>query len=180
MLIQAADVQLEQDPGTARRQLRLAMQTARENLAEARTVVTGLAPAQLQAGTLTDALRRITERSGAEAGVAASFERAGDDRMLPAATEVVLLRTGQEALANVRKHAAAASVTVRLTYARTCVRLEVTDDGAGFDTALVNGGFGLRGMRSRVDEAGGTVTVRSAPQQGTSVLVEIPVVAVSA
>jgi signal transduction histidine kinase len=177
MLIQAADAQLEQHPdvtATARAQLELAAQTARDNLAEARTLVGGLAPAVLQAGTLEDALRRITERAGAELGITTSFSSDGTGRRLPAATEVVLLRTGQEALANVRKHAAARSVAVQLRYAADRVRLEVSDDGAGFDPALVNGGYGLSGMRARVDEAGGTVEVRSAPAQGTSVLVEVP------
>ena len=65
-------------------------------------------------------------------------------------------------------------MAVRLCYAADRVRLEVTDDGAGFDPALVNGGYGLSGMRARVDEAGGTVAVRSAPAQGTSVQVEVP------
>jgi signal transduction histidine kinase len=87
----------------------------------------------------------------------------------------VLLRAGQEALANVRKHAAAGSVAVCLRYASDFVRLEVTDDGSGFDPAQVNGGYGLSGMRARVDEAGGTVAVRSAPAQGTSVQVEVPI-----
>ncbi len=174
MLIQAADAQLELSLATARRQLDLAAQTARENLAEARTLVGGLASAQLQAGTLEDALRRITERASAELGLQASFATDGTSRRLPAATEVVLLRTGQEALANVRKHAAARTVAVRLCFASDCVRLEVTDDGAGFDPALVNGGYGLRGMRARVDEAGGTIAVRSAPAEGTSVQVEVP------
>jgi len=174
MLIQAADTQLEHAPDTARAQLALAAQTARENLAEARTLVTGLASAQLHAGTLTDALRRLTERSAAELGIQASFDASGPERQLPAATEVVLLRTGQEALANVRKHAAAAQVAVRLCYAGDQVRLEVTDDGVGFDPAVVNGGYGLRGMRVRVAEAGGSVTVESAPGKGTSVLAEVP------
>jgi signal transduction histidine kinase len=174
MLIQAAEAQLDQSPATARGQLGLAAQTARENLAEARNLVGGLASAQLQAGTLEDALRRITERAGAEVGIDASFAINGVGRQLSAATEVVLLRIGQEALANVRKHAAARSVAVRLSYAGDRVRLEVADDGAGFDPALVNGGYGLSGMRARVDEAGGTVAVRSAPAHGTSVQVEVP------
>ena len=174
MLIQAAEAQLELSPATARRQLGLAAQTARENLAEARALVGGLASAQLQAGTLEDALRRITERATAELGLQASFTTDGTSRRLPAATEVVLLRTGQEALANVRKHAAASNVAVRLCYASDHVRLEVTDDGTGFDPAVINGGYGLRGMRARVDEAGGTIAVRSAPAEGTSVQVEVP------
>ena len=173
MLIQAADAQLDHAPDTAHAQLALAAQTARDNLAEARTLVTGLASAQLQPGTLTDALRRLTERSAAELGIGVSFDASGPERPLPAATEVVLLRTGQEALANVRKHAAAAQVAVRLCYADDHVRLEVTDDGAGFDPGVVNGGYGLRGMRARVAEAGGSVTVRSAPGKGTSLLAEV-------
>jgi len=174
MLIQAADAQLAVSPNTARGQLQLAAQTARENLAEARSLVGGLASPQLQAETLADALRRITQRTGAELGIDASFAIDGTSRRLPAATEVVLLRTGQEALANVRKHAAARTVAVRLSYAEGSVALEVTDDGAGFDIALVSGGHGLSGMRARVDEAGGTIAVHSAPALGTSVQVEVP------
>jgi signal transduction histidine kinase len=178
MLIQAADAQLEAAPSAApsaaRRQLALAAQTARENLAEARTLVGGLAPAQLEPGNLEDALRRVAERAGDEFGVRATFETTGTGRQLAASTEVVLLRTGQEAVANVRKHAAARSVAIRLTYAESAVRLEVTDDGAGFDPVLVNGGYGLRGMRMRVDEVGGQVWVTSQPGHGTSVQVEVP------
>lgn len=174
MLVQAAQAQLETSPSTAREQLELAAQTARENLGEARTLVGALTSPLLQPGALEDALRRITERAGAELGISASFATAGASRRLPAATEVVLLRTGQEALANVRKHASAGNVAVLLCYADGNVRLEVTDDGVGFDPGLVDGGYGLRGMRGRVDEAGGTVTVRSEPAQGTAVLVEVP------
>jgi signal transduction histidine kinase len=174
MLVQAAQGLLESSPPTARAQLDLAAQTARENLGEARTLVGGLAPPLLQPGTLEDALRRVTKRAGDELGINASFATAGDSRKLAAATEVVLLRTGQEALANVRKHASAGNVTVHLCYLEGNVRLEVTDDGVGFDPLLVDGGHGLRGMRGRVDEAGGTVTVRSGPAEGTAVLVEVP------
>jgi signal transduction histidine kinase len=174
MLIQAADAQLEPAPSTARNQLELAAQTARENLAEARMLVGGLASAQLGPGALEDALRRIAERAADELGVRATFETTGPGRQLAAGTEVVLLRTGQEAIANVRKHAAARSVAIRLSYAELAVRLEVSDDGVGFDPEVVNGGYGLRGMRMRVDEAGGQVHVTSRPGSGTSVQVEVP------
>jgi|HubBroStandDraft_5_1064220.scaffolds.fasta_scaffold10622_4 signal transduction histidine kinase len=174
MLIQAADAQLMESPAAAHSQLELAAQTARENLAEARVLVGALAPAQLEPGNLEAALGRIAERAEAELGIRATFETVGSGRQLAAATEVVLLRTGQEAIANVRKHAAARRVTIRLSYAEGCVRLEVCDDGAGFDPGLVSGGYGLRGMRARVAEAGGQVQVSSGPADGTSVLVEVP------
>ncbi len=170
MLIQAAQAELGGGHRQAMRQLELAAQTARENLAEARTLVADLAPAQLDGGTLADALRRLVEAPD----LAASFDLDGTPRKLPVATEVVLLRVCQEALANVRKHARAATATVRLGYQAGAVRLEVSDDGAGFDPCEVSGGYGLRGMRARVGEAGGTLTVTSSPGAGTRVSATVP------
>ncbi|HJZ26199.1 MAG TPA: ATP-binding protein, partial [Streptosporangiaceae bacterium] len=88
--------------------------------------------------------------------------------------ETAVYRTAQEALQNVAKHAAAQSVRIRLSRHAERVLLEVSDDGAGFDPAQVNGGYGLRGMRARVAEAGGTLTVRSAPGAGTHVCAMVP------
>jgi len=165
MLIQAAQADLDDSRPQAWRHLDTAERTARENLAEVRALVTGLAPAQLDGGTLPDALSRLSGASGVDA----SFGLTGTARPLPMATEVMLLRVCQEALSNVRKHARAGSAAVRLGYDPGAVRLEVSDDGAGFDPAGVSGGFGLRGMRARVAEAGGTLTVDSAPGAGTRV-----------
>ena len=61
-----------------------------------------------------------------------------------------------------------------LRYEPGAVSLEVTDDGRGFDPAEVNGGYGLRGMRERLSQAGGRVEVRSAPGTGTRVRAEVP------
>ena len=80
----------------------------------------------------------------------------------------------QEALANVRKHAAARQVRVRLRYVGTAVRLTVTDDGKGFDPGGTHGGYGLTGMRDRVSQVGGTVEVASVPGRGTEVSAEVP------
>ncbi len=87
---------------------------------------------------------------------------------------MVLLRVCQEALANVRRHAGASSVLVTLRYCDDRVRLEVTDDGAGFDPDLPSSGYGLRGMRARVSEIGGELVVRSAAGAGTTVTAEVP------
>jgi signal transduction histidine kinase len=170
MLIQAAQADLDGDHPRAGRQLEIAAQTARENLAEARALVADLAPAQLDGGTLPDALRRLSQVPGVDA----SFSVCGTARQLPMATEVVLLRVCQEALANVRKHAGADKASVELRYDPEAVLLEVIDDGAGFDPDRVTGGYGLRGMRTRVAEAGGTVTVHSSPGAGTRVCVTVP------
>ena len=173
MLIQAAQADLDGSHPQAARQLAIAARTARENLAEARTLLADLAPAQLDGGTLPDALSRLAQAPGAD-GMTASFSLSGTPRPLPMATEVMMLRVCQEALANVRKHAGASSARVRLDYAADAVRLQVSDDGAGFDQATGSGGYGLRGMRARVTEAGGTLTVDSAPGAGTRVSAMVP------
>jgi signal transduction histidine kinase len=173
-LLQAVEASLKPGSEQARRHLDLALVTARENLAEARTLVTTLTPATLEAGTLGDSVHRVTGATGAQAGIEAHAEVTGTARRLPTGTEVVLLRVCQEALANVRKHAAAQRIWVGLCYTGTTVRLTVTDDGKGFDPAAANGGYGLKGMRDRVSQVGGTVEVTSAPGDGTEVRAEVP------
>jgi signal transduction histidine kinase len=176
MLLQAVDAEFDTDPGQARRHVGIAEQTAREGLAEARAMVAALTPvpAHLDSGALHEALERLTGRLGAELGISARFEVSGEARPLSARAEVVLLRAGQEALANVRKHAHATDVAVVLSYGQQAVRLEVRDDGAGFDPDCVNGGYGLRGMRGRILQAGGTLLVRARPGAGTALSVEVP------
>ena len=176
-LLQAAEASLApktpESPGIreARRHLHLALVTARENLAEARTLVTALTPATLETSTLGDTVHRVTDTTAAQAGLRARAEVTGTARRLPTGTEVVLLRVCQEALANVRKHAAARQVRVSLRYADSTVQLTVKDDGHGFDPEKADGGYGLKGMRDRVSQVGGTVTVTTKPGAGTEVRV---------
>jgi signal transduction histidine kinase len=174
MLVQAVQAMIESaDLGLARTQLKLIDQTARENLAEARTLVADLTPAPLTSATLADALARLTERAGQELGIAADFAVSGSSPDLGTRKEVVLLRVCQEALANVRKHAKASTVRVRLELGESCARLIVADDGVGFDTGLASGGYGLRGMQARAAEVGGSLQVASAPGLGTTVRAEV-------
>jgi signal transduction histidine kinase len=189
MLVQAADSTAETDPATTRERLALAERTARENLAEARSLVAALAPAPLRDTPVGTAIERITARCAEETGIAAEVRVLGTPRELPADVQVVLVRAAQESLANVRKHAAASSVCVRLDYRRQGVLLEVVDDGSGFsgpgasgaNASSINasgagapGGYGLLGMRARVEQVSGTLEVVSAPGAGTTVRVEIP------
>ena len=175
MLLQAADADVGREPAAARGHLALALQTARENLAEARALVAALAPAGLEPGALDGALRRLTEAVPGRLGPPASFEVTGPAVPLPRPAEVMLLRVAQEALANVRQHAQARQVQVGLQYGEGQVGLEVADDGVGFDPGQPGGGYGLPGMQARVDEAGGRLKVRSAPGCGTTVSVVVPV-----
>jgi signal transduction histidine kinase len=176
MLLQAAEAGL--GPGTpepARRQISLATETARENLAEARGLVAALAPADLTSGNLPGALRRVTERLGAETGIEVTFTEDGEPRPLPATLDVVLLRVAQETLANVRKHAEARTVRVSLRYTGSAVSLQVSDDGRGFAVDGATSGYGLRGMRERLGQVNGRIEVTSGPGAGTCVRAEVPV-----
>ena len=103
----------------------------------------------------------------------------GTERPLGAEVEAALLRVAQEALANVRKHAAASQVTLTLSYLDDLVMLDVADDGVGFDpatTRAAGGGLGLRAMQERATQLGGHLTIESAPGEGTTIAVELPTV----
>jgi signal transduction histidine kinase len=178
MLAQAAAVELSRGADASAR-LAAIEDTARENLAEARALVAAFTPVALSEATLTEVLRRQAERFAAETGVdvQVSLDLPDDEvAALPPAQQVVLLRSAQEALANVRKHARATQVLITLGLSDDGVWIEIRDDGSGFSPASVSGGFGLNAMRGRVEESGGSVEVESAPGRGTRVQVLIPAV----
>lgn len=149
--------------------------TARQNLAEARALVAELTPPALAAGSLAAAGQRLVAQAGHDAGLRAEWAVEGEVRPLPANTEVALLRALQEALTNVRRHAAATSVRATLAYdaGSGCVRLVVADDGVGFEPATVAAGFGLPGMRSRLEQVGGTLHVDTGPGRGARLVAEV-------
>ena len=166
-LLQAADPALRDE------RLALAVRTAKENLAEARALVAALSPSALGSGSLPDAVRRQAARLAEESGPPCTFRTTGDERDLPTAVQVVLLRAAQEALTNVRRHADAREAAVLIAYTPTSVRLVVRDDGCGFDPASA-AGYGLTGMRQRAAQVNGTLTVRGDPSVGTTIELEVP------
>jgi signal transduction histidine kinase len=173
VLAQAADAALDEEPAAAHERLMLIEGTARENLAEARSLVAALGPVDLQQTTLVEALGRLVERLVRELGIKAALAVEGPPRQLSANAEVVLLRATQEALTNVRKHSGAERVEVTLCYGDTGAELVVRDDGRGFDPEQA-GGFGLPGMRARAEQVGGSVDVESSPGRGSMVRVRVP------
>ncbi|NJP42818.1 sensor histidine kinase [Streptomyces sp. PRB2-1] len=179
MLVQAVEGELDENPDRARRHLQLMARTARENLAEARALVAGTAPAGLDGATLPDAVRRLAARHTEQTGAPATVDVTGSVRALPAAVEVVALRTCQEALANARRHAGhGVPVSLGLAYAPGTLGVTVHDSGRGFDPAAAPGtGYGLPGLRARAAELGGTARVGSARGKGTTVRVTLPLAA---
>jgi signal transduction histidine kinase len=137
----------------------------------------------LQGSTLAEALGRLADRFTAETGTPVRIEipDSAGSTTGDAAADVVLLRAAQEALSNVRRHAAARAVVVRLgpdgrpaaPGQPPALRLEVVDDGRGVaDDRPV--GLGLSGMHERVAAAGGTLDVGPGDDGGTRVSVRLP------
>lgn len=199
MLLHAAEAADGERPGIEH--LRLARSTAADALADARGLIRELAPPALDAG-LGPALQRLAaqwqrpdlrievalpaEEAGG-AGGADGTGGAGDDPVaaLPMDVQTALLRIAQGALANVAQHARASTAQIVLAVDGGRARLEVRDDGIGFDPATVRAdtgrgdSFGLRAIRERVEQLGGTLEITSspagAPVAGTSLVVTLEV-----
>ena len=161
-------------------------QLARDGLVDARRIVNAMTPAELEGSALGDALRRMLSRLQNETGIRTDLHI---DDGLPAVSmgaEVALLRTAQSALANIRAHADATRVVVTLADAGDSIRLDIVDDGTGFDATGWNArssarsdgsGYGLRAMRSRLRELGGDLDVESAPGDGAALSASLPIAA---
>ncbi|MFF0223556.1 sensor histidine kinase [Streptomyces sp. NPDC004629] len=180
LLLRAAERSLPDRPDAAARHVQAARLAAVDNLAEARRFVAALTPPALDGSTLADALERLCAGVGARHRLTARFHLAGPPAPLPTAHEVALLRIAQSALANTVRHAFAGTAEVTLTYRGDHITLSVVDDGTGFDPAQVlapdprSGGFGLAAMRARMHALGGTLTLESAPGQGTALAARLP------
>jgi signal transduction histidine kinase len=132
--LQAAE-QAADDPPGWRRHFEAATALARESLTEARRSVEALRPESLETGRLSEALAEAAGRWSARHGIPAQVTTTGTARPMSPEAEFALLRTAQEALANVAKHACATRVGVTLSYMEHEVALDVRDDGQGFDLA---------------------------------------------
>lgn len=155
---------------------------ARDNLVDVRRIVAALAPAELEEGALASALGRMLERLSEETDLATELHVDEGFPALPTTVEVALLRTAQSALANVRLHAKATRVVVNLVDVEDSVRLDIADDGSGFDVRAWDsgsggaraGGYGLHSMRARLRELGGGLDVESAQGEGTALSAHVP------
>jgi len=137
-----------------------AMRLARDSLSEARRSVHAMRPEPLEGARLPEALSEVTTRWSELNGISAEVTTTGTAVSLRPEAEAALLRTAQEALANVAKHAAATRVGLTLSYMDDEVALDVRDDGKGFDP-------GQAGSGTRAHPAEGTGGGRAAPFGGT-------------
>ena len=148
----------------------------KEALAEMRLLIFELRPPMLEKEGLAAALETRLYAVEQRAGLKADFQAEMDGR-LPLEIEDGLYWIAQEALNNTLKHAQAQHVQVRLSQAKRKVKLEIADDGDGFDPEAAGkyGGMGLSNMQARATQLGGELFVQSNPGEGTQIKVEVQV-----
>jgi two-component system sensor histidine kinase UhpB len=149
-------------------------------LQEVRQIAHLIRPQILDEFGLVPTLRWLVSAFSKRAGMTLEFVCEGEDTVTDPAAETLVFRVAQEALTNVAKHAHAAKAEVRLRREPERLRLEVRDEGRGFDATAAlarsdeEAGFGLRGMRDRVQLLGGRFEISSAPGAGTTIRLELP------
>src|SRR5882762_325302 len=148
---------------------------ARESLREARRSVQALRPQALEEKPLSEALRELIQKMTGGTTVQAEFTLRGQPRELPAEWEANIVRIGQEVLTNVLRHTQTSEFKVLLAFDSREIRLEMCDNGCGFDPGRKHDGFGLQGMRERAEGMGGRLTIQSVAGQGTAISIVLPV-----
>lgn len=171
---------LEADPERARGMLKRIKDLIAEATERMYDLILDLRPSSLDDIGLRAALRSLIERTLEPAGISWELQVPGTDGRLSQEIETTLFRILQEAITNVLKHAEAEHVTLNLCQFDGQIRVEIRDDGVGFEPSAINDpsdgsrGLGLMGMRERVDQFGGELRVHSSPGQGTQITIDLP------
>jgi signal transduction histidine kinase len=170
----AASVLVTREPERAVAELESIAALGGEAHAELRAVIDGLAPPEIAESGLTESLRRYAMLAGRAHGVRVRFS-ADEIPALGTHRDAALYRIAQEALNNALRHSGAPEVRVWVCVAAERVTLVVSEDGRGFVPELSASGLGLASMRERAAAAGGSLEISSAPGNGTSVRLVVPV-----
>jgi signal transduction histidine kinase len=173
--------QARERPADHERHLENAERMARQGLAEARRSVSASRPAALEVGTLPEALEEVAGEWSRINAIPVEVTVTGHVIALHPEIEVALLRTAQEALANVARHARATHAWLTLSFMGDVVTLDVRDDGTGFDPSDPDHGsgtgFGLTAMHQRVARVAGSLAIESALGGGTALSARVPAIA---
>ncbi len=175
--LQAAAQLASSAPTAAEVQLGRAQEILNRALAEVKRVTLNLRPPRLEEGGLVPALRCLLEEFAASTGVAWEFHPGGSAVRLSSERETAVYRVVQESLSNTRRHAEASRVSVRMECDRSWLRVEIADDGKGFnpDRPELDGHhLGLTGMRERAESVGGELALRSWVGVGTTITISVP------
>lgn len=162
----------------ARLELRQIEKAADEAYLDVREAILGLRTSVVLGGGLLRALKEYILKFASQSGIKAELVFApGKNPHLPPGTEVQIIRIIQEALTNVRKHALAEHVWVRLKATDEAAEIQIEDDGQGFDLSQVlqrEGRYGLHTMRERAQGVGGSLAIETKPGQGARIVISLP------
>jgi PAS domain S-box-containing protein len=173
----AFEASLTAPPEAAEERQDAARALLQEAIAQVRQLSSNLRPALLDHLGLLPALRDLVGHYTAATGVRVNFGHAGLEMRSPPDVETAAYRIVQEALANVARHARVAQVEVRVWVDAAALKIQVEDEGVGFDVQAVlalDRSVGLVGMRERVAVLGGRLTIESTPGRGTHLFAELP------
>lgn len=173
MQLETALALLQMDKEKATVFVEKAQEMTRKGLGDIRASVAPLRASPLDGKTLEQGLKQLLDASR-DSGIDFELHTEGESRKLAPQVEFVLYRTAQEGLTNVRKHSNAKRVVLALDYRNdSLVTLTLKDDGIGCKD--VKDGFGLSGIRERVQLLNGETTIRTAPGEGLELVVSVAV-----
>ena len=170
----------------ARQSLKELETLAEQTIENLRRLTRALRPIYLEDLGLVTALEMLARETRQADHLAIHFKKHGGEQRLPHEVELALYRIAQEALNNVLRHSKAQHAALQIDFSEKEIKLEINDDGIGFDMPKIptdfalNGHFGLLGMRERADLIGGKLEVRSEARHGTRLCVHLPNPAINA
>jgi signal transduction histidine kinase len=164
MQLEAAGKLVAKEPERAVESIAKAEEMARESLTEVRRSVAALRASPVDTAALGDAIGELIQDLH-EGGIATTFTVRGKSQPMPIQAKTALYRAAQEGLTNVRKHANASAVEIKLVYEPEQVMLTITDNGTG-QRGKENEGFGLLGLHERITQLGGTLEAGDDPEGG--------------
>ncbi len=168
--LEATKALFDRDPTEAKKMLGQTLVNTKNGLTETRRALVDLRSSELESYGLTQAIRNIGNSAAERGGFKISFHMDKGMDVLSDEIGHCLYRTTQEALENTLRHANAKNVSINLLFDEDAIKLQVIDDGNGFDAKEVKKEhLGIRGMRERVEMLGGTFTVDSDPNSGTEI-----------
>lgn len=170
---------LEKNPPKVQQELFSLIDLVRSSLQDVRKIIFDLRPMVLDDLGLIPALKRYTEQYNEDYGIYVELIVFGRERRFDSSLEVALFRVIQESLANIKKHAKAKQVVIKIEFVTDKVNVVIRDNGCGFDIEQVlaeknQKGFGLLGMRERIQLIKGKITIKSTTGQGTEICLSVP------
>lgn len=171
-IAQAASLKWEKEPQKARELLEDVVQLNRSALSEMRTLLVELRPEAIIKTRFTDLLQQLVEAAKGRNVLTGELVVSGEALRMPEDVHFGLYRIAQESINNILKHSGATHFTVKLNYTDDTVKMQIDDDGKGFDSQVQSAGMGLSNLRERARSIASSLALTSAPGSGTQVAVE--------